>query len=49
MKTLGDVILETIGLIDLKPVKCHRCKISFVSTEGDLCEYCIEAIIEGEG
>lgn len=49
MKTLGDVILETIELINLGPQPiCQRCKISFVPTEGDLCDFCIEAIIEGE-
>lgn len=50
MKTPGDFIFETIGLINLKPQpKCRRCKISNVPEKGDICDYCIEAIIEGEG
>ncbi len=48
MKTPGDFIFETIGLINLKPVKCQRCKISNVPEKGDVCDYCIEDIIEGE-
>ena len=48
-RTLGDVLLKTLELINLKPEpRCRRCKISFVPTEGSLCDYCIEAIIEGE-
>ena len=49
-RTLGDVLLETMELINLGPQPiCRRCKLSHVPVKGNLCNFCIENIIEGEG
>lgn len=48
-RTIGDVLLETLELINLKPEPiCWRCKLSRVPVKGTLCDFCIETIIEGE-
>lgn len=51
-RTVGDILLTSMEDIMLgrgiPEFQCRRCKISYVYTKGDLCDSCIEDIIEGE-
>ena len=52
-RTIGDILLTSMEDIMLgrgvPEFKRRRCKISYVYTKSDLCDGCIEEIIEGEG
>ena len=44
-KTVGDVILNNISEL----FACKRCKVVLLSQCGELCNYCIDDIVNGVG
>ena len=44
-KTLGDVIFNNISELFV----CKRCKVVLLSDCGELCNYCIDDIVNDEG